>query len=181
MHVLNLQGIAFVAYHDLRAAIRCHHTLGRELASMGLSIDQRPVIAHYSIMLNAANTPRDGILLVSPMMTSLSTPLSSADAPLCPCVVRTASLGARLPVGVGDGVGRAGRVLELRPAQERAPPHAGLGRRSSHLPRRVLRPPGRLQADGALIHNPELASDWKISGCVAVVCGTRTPSWPSTS
>lgn len=62
--------MAFVAYHDLRAAIRCHHTLARELAAMGLSQEQRPVIAHYSIMLNAANTPRDGILLVRDLQAS---------------------------------------------------------------------------------------------------------------
>jgi len=54
------KGVVFVAYHDLRAALRAYHMLPAKLAAMA----HRPVLAHYSIMLNAASTPRDGILLV---------------------------------------------------------------------------------------------------------------------
>lgn len=60
------RGVVFLAYHDLRASIRAFHTLGRELAGLCLGSigEQRPPGVHYSIMLNAATTPRDGILLV---------------------------------------------------------------------------------------------------------------------
>lgn len=60
------RGVVFLAYHDLRASIRAFHTLARDLAALclGNSGETRPPAVHYSIMLNAATTPRDGILLV---------------------------------------------------------------------------------------------------------------------
>jgi len=64
------KGVVFLAYQDLRAAIRAFHTLPREFAQHLAT--ERPVVAHYSIMLNAANTPRDGILLVKDVHASVS-------------------------------------------------------------------------------------------------------------
>jgi len=61
------KGVAFLAYHDLRAAFRAHHTLANDLSPYA----HRPVLVHYSIMLDAAATAREGILLVKNLPPSV--------------------------------------------------------------------------------------------------------------
>lgn len=89
------RGVVFLAYHDLRASLRAFHILPRELGAMSqydtaLCPSGRPPSplaptpsVHYSIMLNAATTPRDGILLVretSPSsIPSHSLPFTESD------------------------------------------------------------------------------------------------------
>lgn len=53
------KGVVFLAYSDLRASIRAFHTLARDL------LGEKQIMVHYSIMINAATSPRDGILLLT--------------------------------------------------------------------------------------------------------------------